>query len=307
MARELTPRLSARALSRRDIARIHRGDVDTDTFASLLHQTRALTPPKTPPTGDLAPNEIGWLLATGTPMHRFVPGSMTWLRVLGCLGAFGNYWQHVLGLPPYLAVVLAAAVAPYFLGWAGLALLTKRRLQRWWRAAAPVDHLAQVPSGTCIRVTGVVSPQSTVPTLFRGQPSVLSRNRLGTADELRGIDFQLDVGGERVHVSVRDAFLFDRPQPTTEPPACGPVSYDLVPRGPSRLRSDLLSPPSWWQRLFPGRRREAAIGPGDRLEVCGILDRAPSPDGVAGPGRPTPMRLTLRADRTIPLLVRSST
>jgi hypothetical protein len=58
--------------------------------------------------------------------------------------------------------------------------------------------------------------------------------------------------------------------------------------------------------MFQRRRRarEFAVSPGDKVEVVGIIHHEVAPDGVAAPGRHTPMRHTLRAGPDSPLLVR---
>jgi hypothetical protein len=297
--------LTLRSLTRQDLRRIRRGEVDGPTMSRLLDQSRALTPMALPRTGALVANETGWLLGVGGPIRRLHSSFNGWMRASALLMPFGQAWQSMLELPRNLAIMLALATAPFFIMWGVFGLWTRGQLAGRWKRARAIQHAAEVPTGTPVRLSGVIPAQATMASLFRGQPAVLSRNRMVDADELRGIDFRLVLDdGEQVQVEVREAFLLDRPRRSREAPACGPVSVDHVGNELARLRSALLSPASSWQRLLPFGRHETSVGPGDRIEVCGVLHREPAPDGEAGPGRPTPMRLSVRAGAGAPLLIR---
>ena len=135
----------------------------------------------------------------------------------------------------------------------------------------------RLPNVPEFRVSGVIAAGPAVPTLFRGLPSVLSRSRVGGADETRGIDFSLVVdGGGQASVRARGAILLDRPRRTREPPACGAVCADSFGKGEPRLRSALLDGTSFWRLVRPGR--------GDLQEsghsVFGLALRQVDRDGV---------------------------
>jgi hypothetical protein len=172
-------------------------------------------------------------------------------------------------------------------------------------------ELEDCPNGATVRVAGVISSEATVPSLFRAQPSVLFKSAIRSAEQTQGIDFALDLdNGQRVRICVRRALLVDRPLRTREPPACGPVSVDHWSdgRGGFSLKSDMFTGPSWWARLFgPARRYEASVGPGDRVEVCGVLHHEPAPDDLGPFARQMPIRAVLRAPARYPLLVRRLT
>jgi len=128
--------------------------------------------------------------------------------------------------------------------------------------------------------------------------------RIRPADETRGIDFLLELaGGQRMKVCVRGAILLDPPRRTRDPPACGPVSVEIMPDGsnlPSRLRSDRLR----WPRRWPPARYEASVGPGDLVEVCGLIHHEHSLDATGAFDRHIAVEPVLRAGVSTPLLVR---
>jgi hypothetical protein len=83
-------------------------------------------------------------------------------------------------------------------------IIPRVRLRGQFELAERVVSLDDAPSGTLVRVTGTIGPQATVPTLFRGVPAVLFRNRVASADETRGQDFLLDLDqGGQAKVAVR--------------------------------------------------------------------------------------------------------
>ncbi len=93
--------------------------------------------------------------------------------------------------------------------------------------------------------------------------------------ETRALDFVVDLpGGEAVRVSVRDAYLADREDPFG---------------GLTRLASD-------------ANVAETSVGPGDEVEVLGVLDFDIDAD-AAGPGRSARLAPVLRAGTLTPLLV----
>src|SRR5262249_38659777 len=129
---------------------------------------------------------------------------------------------------PLVAAGMGAAGIALF---AGTSTVLSLKPRRQLRLARPLGRLADVPDGTLVRVVRLIPPQPTARTLLRGPPAVRFRNRIGEAEETRGLDFLLDLdGGEQARVDVRRAFLLEQPTRTREPPACGPVSAHLVDR-----------------------------------------------------------------------------
>jgi hypothetical protein len=203
-----------------------------------------------------------------------------------------------------LAARLGLGLAPFFAFVGGSQFLTRWRLRRALAEAPTERPLVELAAGTPVWVRGTILPQPTVPSLFRGRPAVLFRNRIGGVDETRGIDFHIEVKGERARVAVRDAILLDHPVRTDEPPACGVVFADLRGWGEARLRSNTLidlPPLHHWSR-----RHESAVGPGDVVEVAGLLHHEVAPDAVAAFDRGVAVEPVIRRGPRTPLFVRKA-
>jgi hypothetical protein len=270
---------------------------DAEAVAAWMAQTRGLAAPAPPGDGPLAPNGTGWLVGAGGTIRRLFPRGA---RVADSTVALAAFWPAVagwLGLQPAglsalvgIALLVGLALSP----WLALRTWSARHLRRQLAAAACIGRPDDAPPGTLVRLTGVVVDQPTVPSLFLGRPSVLFRNRLGLADEVRGIDFVIECeGGERLRVSARDAVLMDPPVRTPWPPACGPVVASAFGSPFPHLRPAERG--ARLGRLSSRRAGESSVGPGDRVEVAGLLERGPAPDGSAVPGRGTPLASRLRA------------
>ena len=288
---------------------MRRGELDADRVAELMDLTRGLVAPVAPPDGHLVPNGTGWRVGEGRLSVRLYPRLSTWAMRSGAFSGMGFTWANLLGIhnSAALAVVLGVLPIAAFVG--SIRLTAGMVARRLWRAPRPA-RLEECPTGTAVRLAGVISSQATVPTLFRAKPAVLFKSVVGFAEQTQGIDFALDLeDGQRVRICVRRALLVDRARRTREPPACGPVSVDhWSERHRFRLKSDLFSGPSLWARLFGAARRyEASVGPGDRVEVCGVLHHEPAPDDRAPFARQMPVRVVLRAPAKYPLLVRRLT
>jgi hypothetical protein len=292
-----------RSFSRTDIARLHAVGLPPEVTTEWIPRTAGLRAPPAPPEGDLRPNATGYLLAIGAVKHRlfwrisrFIPGFVSAMTAMASANLLYGRFEQVLEMHAIPSLLLLGAHR-------GLVQLT---LHRQRQRARDLPALSDQPAGQLLRLVGTVSPQPTVPALFSGTPAVLFRNRIGQADETRGIDFEVKLdSGERLKVSVRDAFLLDPPRRYLGPPVCGPVSNDPATRdSPGRLRSDLFTMPRWWYRRFEPRLHETHVAPGDRIELCGLLDHEAAPDGQAAPGRGVPLRPVLRAGPGARLLIR---
>ena len=251
-----------RVLSRAELVHLRQGKLDAETMATLMRQSRGLSAPEPPSSGALVANETGWLLAVGGTGRRIFPRLSRW----GGSGVTfaGVFSAALLGIRPAILAGLVLGVAPLLLFWATLRLLGHARLWLRFRRTPLVTRLADAGVGSCIRVVGVVAAQPSIPSLFRGLPAVLFRNQAGSADETRGVDFQLDLAsGERATISVRGAFLLDRPQGIGRPAACGRLSVETLPSGAARLRSEAMAPASFWSWAQATGQRESAISPGD--------------------------------------------
>jgi hypothetical protein len=285
------------AISESDLFRLRRGQLDPNARAALTARAGGLAAPDPPTEGDLVPNGSGWLIGVGGRTRQLYPDLPRLFDrpfLLGYPLVWAAFFAHTL--LGRLCWIIGAHVPI-----AGAFLIPYMRLRRQLRRAHLASGLAEMPAGTLVRVVGTVAPQATVRTLFRGVPAVLFRNRITVADETRGLDFLLDLdGGERVKVVVRRAFLLESPTRTREPPDCGPVSAHSVDRR-WVLRSDLFQDPG---RDSLARRYESSIGPGDRIEVCGVVCQIRAPDLEGGLLRVPPMRHVLAAGEDLPLLVR---
>jgi hypothetical protein len=299
---------SARPLTRRDVARLHRHKLDPAMVQAWMERARRLDAPWAPPGVELVPNHTGWLLGVGSVLSQrtrrlsaFTGSLFGYLAATSAMNLIYGLHFHTVGL--------LVATASTGLMTAMLSLgpgRSFRRARRLLVASEPVHALDGVPPGRPVRLTGVVAEQPTVPALFSGRPAVLFRNRIEDADEVRGIDFTLVLdSGQSVKVRVFDALLLDRPRRIRAPAACGPVSVQQSDGSkPMRLQSDVTASPPLRYRVQEPRRYESSIGPGDRVEVWGLLKQETAPDGQAAPGRGVPMRTTVSAGPDLHLLVR---
>jgi hypothetical protein len=280
--------------------------LDPNAVAALAARAAGLSAPAAPPEGDLAPNGVGWRIGVGDLEQQVYPAlakrargflaAVSWLMIVaGGISAVGPLKWPVLWS--------SLAVALFGLRASG------RRVRQQLRRARRVACLDDVPDGTLVRVVGVIPPQATVPTLFAGVPAVLSRNKMGAAEETRGVDFVLDLdGGEQAKVAVRRSFLLDRLRRRREPPACGPLTTEAVD-GVHFLRSDMLRNLGLQSSFGPlyspiPARYESSVGPGDRVEVCGVVHHELAADVVPRSSRQIPTRAVLAAGEDTPLLVR---
>lgn len=272
--------------------------LEPSAAADLVLRAAGLAAPEAPTQGDLVPNASGWLIGAGGRTRQLYPDLLPWMDRLFAASmalVWVSWFPHtLLGRLPLLAIATVV--------FHGRGLIPRLRLRRQLGRAQRATRLGNVPAGTLVRVVGTIAPQATVPTLFRGVPAVLARNRIADADETRGLDFLLDLDqGEQIKVAVRRAFLLEPPERSREPPACGPVSAYTVGRR-QLLRSELFEHqgvPSW-----RGRRYESSVGPGDRVEVCGVVRHVPAPDLEGRFLRVPPMRTVLVGEEERPLLVR---
>jgi hypothetical protein len=287
-----------RSLTRDELRALRRKEgVDADTVTRWMDQTRGLAAPEAGEHGELAANGCGWVVGLGGPSKRGSPRLFRCFALSGGTIALGTALSGSPGLGHSVLALIALSLAP--MASLGLACYVgaRRRLRRQLAAARLWSGRDQIAPGTLVRMRGVVAAQPTVPSLFRGVPAVLFRNTVAVAEETRGIDFLLEVPGAQVKVAVRRAMLLDRPRRIGHPPVCGPV-YP----GARRLQPDTVSYVPLMSRLLSPR--ESSIGPGDEVEVCGVLDHEPARDGAGPFDRHIATDLVIRAvDRGL-LLVR---
>ena len=285
-------------------------------------RSAGLRAPTAPADGALAPNGTGYLLAVGPPAQRVHPRLAAAARWLSALAVPVVAAMPFLLVPaPYglLGVAALGAVACWLPG-ALLAGATRARLARRLAAAPPLSSAAALAppvtpaaretaprparKAQAVRLTGTVAEQATVPSLFTGRPVVLATSDCAGVVETRGIDFDVRlVGGKIVRVPAREALLIGRGQRVRGQPSCGPLTLSVA-GGERRLRSALLSTDGWIGRLAGLAARELTLGPGDAVEVCGVLDFEPDPATQRGFARGPALRAVLRQDSGIPVIVR---
>jgi hypothetical protein len=263
---------------------------------------RALFCSPPPDEGDLENNGTGWLVARGSLEQRLIDPPSE-VRVIAS-AAVGALLATSLTAMFHKVLAVAVAIVP-FVAFDHLRRIRVRRKLARLESLALTPGYRDVPSGSAVRVQGTVGAQATFPSLFQGTPCVLARSARAGADELRGIDFTLDLDdGQRIRVAVRDGHLHDRPPPIEGPPLCGPVYASFLSGAERipRLTSGLLQQVPFVQRAMA--LHEVTVGPGDRVEVTGFVHHEVAPDGLAAPGRQTPMRHVLRSAPGMPLTVR---
>ena len=284
-----------------ELAKARTEELEPKVASDVAARTIGLCSPAAPPEGDLVPSASGWLIGTGPPREQLYPvfsrradrsllAASILVSVVGFTGLpAGAVVGGLILLSPLVAVIACIEAIP------------RARVRRQLKLATRVASLEEAPPGTLVRLTGTIASQATVPTLFRGVPAVLFRNRIASADETRGQDFLLDLDqGGQAKVAARRSFLLEPPTRSSERPACGPVSTHMVD-GRWALRSDLFAPRHVLRSRH--RRHECSVGPGDRVEVCGIVEHVIDP-AQASSRRQAPLRPVLTADENTPLLVR---
>ena len=299
---------SDRRITEADLADLRAGRLPLAEAAQWVARARGLGAPISMTAGPLAANGTGWLIAQGSVEQRLAPGARhnvlrTALVSAGTSVALSTVDQLSVRIALIVGLATTAATAL-----AAIRARTRRRLTNVRRQALATGSAAlfQRPEGQSARVAGTIIPQATFPALFRGTPSVLCRSVLAGADETRGIDFTVALDdGSPVRVEVHGGYVDERPTGVAGTPACGPVYPSVAAEGAlPRILSALHIAPSLRHRRLARRPREVSTGPGDRVEVLGTLHREVAPDGVAAPGRSTPIRFVLRSSPELPLCVR---
>jgi hypothetical protein len=226
--------------------------------------------------------------------------------------------------PPALALALILATAPHvspafflpiflplFLSPLLVPMLVDRRLRRLADRVPLVRPLRGARPGDTIRVRGRIAPGPTFFTMAGRRPAVLA-TYVGQVEyvcgkladglpkgwwETRGLDFTIDLDtGESVKVAARTAYLmqftgvfkdFLALRNRVETPVLGRFSAPLPNGGEvTYVISD-----------------ETAVGPGDEVDVVGVLDQEVDPHASHG-RRQIPMSPVLRGARLAPVIVR---
>ena len=240
----------------------------------------------------LPPGPRGALVTTAT-----VSGATAGLALL--------VGQHLPGLFPW---AFAVALLPLLFA----PLLAERRLERLLADERGLARaLATCRRGDILKVRGRVRPGPTFESAGLRRPSVLASyaGRVAYATgqltdgvewpwfETRGIDFTLDLAsGETALVRVRDLYLMPHPPETTT--LFWSRAIRMLPSPLRRLGRSLRQ--GAVNETILG---ETNLGPGDEVEVLGVLDHEVSSAADAA-GRGARLVPVLRAGPLTPLLVR---
>jgi hypothetical protein len=299
---QLPPEVNLAALTRPPQQALH-----PELLASWMQRTAAFSAPQPPIRGELAANGTGWLIGTGSIRRRLFPRAAAVFDRSGLLVALGPSVTYYLGHPhpvALLAAMLGLVASPMM----AFGLWTRLRARRERARAHSIGIPDGVPAGTHVHLRATVCEQPTVLTPAIGAGAVLFRNRLLTVDETRGIDFWVELaGGQKIKVSARQALFLNPPATPPVPAACGPVWLSSGTTAPHRrvhLQPDPPTGAPLWRRLLRPTLRESALRPNDEVELWGILDREPAPEGEGGPGRGAPLRTVLRAGGSVHLYVK---
>jgi hypothetical protein len=219
----------------------------------------------------------GQLLGEGGVAERLHPRATRWVRLFLPAASTGTYWALGLTggrLPLGLAILLG--MAPFALFASLLRAFPHWRVRRALAPARTEEPLAELPSGAPVWLRGVITAQPTVSTPSLETEAVLFRHWTDDADETRGIDFHIALESGFARVCVQGAVLLDPPHRARQP-----AFVD-----------------EWW-RCF-----EAAVGPGDEIEVSGVLHHEEAPDAATPFDRHVAIEAVIRSAPGRPLLVR---
>ncbi len=202
----------------------------------------------------------------------------------------------------YVSSVLPMLCAP---------VLAEKRLRRLAARRPFTRSLAERCRGDVVKMRGRVREGATFETAGLRRPAVLACYA-GTVTyvtghitdglerpwhETRGFDFAVDLpSGEALSVRVRGVYFLPQP-PETRPLFWGRNMQTLP--SPLRRRASADRRGAMTEVIFG----ETSLGPGDDVEVVGVLDHEVSPEATAA-GRGARLHPVLRAGSLTPLLVR---
>jgi hypothetical protein len=266
-----------------------------------------------PESGPLAPVAHGWILrrVERARMWRLLPpGPRGALVGTATASAAGVGLALLVGQqsPALFPWAFAAAVVPLLFA----PLLAERRLERLLAdERALARALATCRRGDVVKVRGRVRPGPTFESAGLRRASVLASyaGRVAYATgaltdgvewpwfETRGIDFTLDLAsGETALVRVRDLYLMPHPPETRS--LFWSAALRMLP-SPLRRLGRSLGQGAVNETILG----ETNLGPGDAVEVLGVLDHEVSSAADAA-GRGARLVPVLRAGTLTPLLVR---
>jgi hypothetical protein len=264
--------------------------------------------------GPLYPVREGWLL-------RRVEGYRPWNLLPGPYRLRTLFWAVA---PLVLLDVLSMALGgpPVFTCVGFLVVMRGSRpiadalLRRTLERQPCRGELAGRPRGEAVRVRGRVRPGPCFASAGGRWPSVLAayagcaehpagratakrprrRRRTRPWAEIRGMDFLVDLpGGETVIIAARDAYLL-APGALIDVASCRMQDVVTAPLG-RVVRKD------GGHTVIESVVAELVVGPGEELEIYGVLDWEVSPVAAGSPGRAGALSPVIRASAEIPLVV----
>jgi hypothetical protein len=274
--------------------------------------------------GPLYPVREGWLL-------RRVEGYRPWAMLPRSYRLRTFFWalaplvlldllSMALGGPPVLVCV------GFLVALRGSRPIADALLRRTLERQPCREQLAGRARGEVVRVHGRVRPGPSFASAGGRWPSVLAayagcaehpagrtgggkagaksggkrgrrRRRTRPWAEIRGMDFLVDLpGGETVVIAARDAYLL-APNALIDVASCRMVDVVTAPLG-RVVRKDAEG------TVIESVVAELVIGPGDEVEIYGVLDWEVSQTAAGSPGRAGALAPVIRASAQVPLVVR---
>jgi hypothetical protein len=269
--------------------------------------------------GPLYPVREGWLL-------RRVEGYRPWAMLPPSYRRRTLFWalaplvlldlvSMALGGPPVLVCV------GFLVALKGSRPIADALLRRSLERQPCREQLAGRARGEAVRVQGRVRPGPCFASAGGRWPSVLAayagsamhpagrnsaksggrrgrrRRRTRPWAEIRGMDFLVDLpGGETVVVSARDAYLL-APNALIDVASCRMVDVVTAPLG-RVVRKDAEG------TVIESVLAELVVGPGDEVEIYGVLDWEVNQAAAASPGRTGALAPVIRSSAQVPLVVR---
>jgi hypothetical protein len=268
--------------------------------------------------GPLYPVREGWLL-------RRVEGYRPWAMLPPGYRRKTLFWalaplvlldllSMALGGPPVLVCI------GFLVALRGSRPIADALLRRAMERLKCRDVLAGRARGEVVRVCGRVRPGPSFASAGGRWPSVLAayagcathpssrfvgkggrrfrrRRRTRPWAEFRGMDFLLDLpGGETAVVSARDAYLL-APSALIDVASCRMVDVVTAPLG-RVVRKDADG------TVIESVVAELVVGPGDEVQLYGVLDWEVNQAAAGSPGRAGALAPVIRAGAGVPLVVR---
>jgi len=251
-----------------------------------------------------ASKDLDWLPPSFKALRWTVAGTLwtgmaTLLIAVFLMSRHGFIWVYAKGI----ALLFAGGL---YAGDRAARAVVRRRLVALSHGDVALERLGQEADGELVHVRGKVRAGQTLPSIFGGAPVVLRRVLVhydgGRWVNESGCDFWLvGADGEAVLVEVSNARLISgEPSLVKVSGEILDAAYALTQEASMRVPTDRnlkIHPRN------PVTAGEVVISDGDEVEVVGYKSRTVDMTIEARMERETPMRVTLRAGKELPLLV----